>query len=503
MGRLLARVPPLVVLAMILAASMYLLAIHAVIRDAHAESRAFFYWATLLLALLIGLAVATAREQSRNVTRSQLVALLSAYTVLPVLAAFPVSEIVGDTRFVNVYVEMVAAVTTTGGTLFAPDRLSESVHLWRAMVAWQGGLLIWVSAAAILAPLGLGGFEVTRAQTASGRAADIRVASVEPSRRLSRSLAVLGPIYGGLTLVLWTVLVLAGEAPTRAVIHAMSTLSTSGITAGGGVAESPAGRWGELAVFAFFAFAVTRQTFTADLHRDQVVRLTQDREVRIALAVVAVITTLLFLRHWIGAFEVDAVSDTGAALRALWGSAFTVLSFLTTTGFESADWNSAKSWSGLETPAVLLAGLAMFGGGVATTAGGVKLLRIYALYAHGRREMNLLVHPHSIAGGRGAQRHLPFAGIEAAWIFFMLFALTLAAVTLALAFTGLDFGTAVIMATAGLATTGPLAQVAGIDPQGLNALPDATKAVWAAAMVVGRLETLALIALFNPDFWRG
>jgi trk system potassium uptake protein TrkH len=33
-------------------------------------------------------------------------------------------------------------------------------------------------------------------------------------------------------------------------------------------------------------------------------------------------------------------------------------------------------------------------------------------------------------------------------------------------------------------------------------LPDAAKAILCAAMVLGRLETLAILALLNPDFWR-
>jgi trk system potassium uptake protein TrkH len=44
--------------------------------------------------------------------------------------------------------------------------------------------------------------------------------------------------------------------------------------------------------------------------------------------------------------------------------------------------------------------------------------------------------------------------------------------------------------------------VAGGDALRLDVLPDAAKLVFLAAMVIGRLETLALIALLNPDFWR-
>ena len=44
----------------------------------------------------------------------------------------------------------------------------------------------------------------------------------------------------------------------------------------------------------------------------------------------------------------------------------------------------------VETPGLLLMGLALIGGGVATTAGGVKLLRVFALYRNGVREMERL-----------------------------------------------------------------------------------------------------------------
>ena len=59
-----------------------------------------------------------------------------------------------------------------------------------------------------------------------------------------------------------------------------------------------------------------------------------------------------------------------------------VMSFLTTTGFESEYWGSSQAWSGLKTPGLILMGLCVLGGGIATTAGGVKLLRVYVLYKH-------------------------------------------------------------------------------------------------------------------------
>ena len=44
--------------------------------------------------------------------------------------------------------------------------------------------------------------------------------------------------------------------------------------------------------------------------------------------------------------------------------------------------------------------------------------------------------------------------------------------------------------------------VAGAAPIDMSMLGDLTKAVLIGAMVLGRLETLAIIALLNLEYWR-
>ena len=65
-------------------------------------------------------------------------------------------------------------------------------------------------------------------------------------------------------------------------------------------------------------------------------------------------------------------------------------------------------WSDLPEPGTILLGVAVMGGGIATTAGGVKLLRLYALYRHGLREMDMLIHPSTV-GRRGQGDRLDLA----------------------------------------------------------------------------------------------
>ena len=399
---------------------------------------------------------------------------------------------------------MVSSFTTTGATLFEnPARLGDTLHLWRGMVGWAGGLLMWISASAVLAPLNLGGFEVTAsAEPGQGEAYAGRFQRATTDKRLRQITLQLAPIYVGLTGALWVLLLIGGDRPMVALIHAMSTLATSGISPIGGVQNGNSGITGEMVIFLFLLFALSRLTFSSDTITTARPGLNNDPEFRIGVLLVIGVPLLLFGRHWLGAFEIDDNATLETALRALWGGVFTVLSFLSTTGFESADWDIARDWSGLGTPGLILLGLSLVGGGVATTAGGVKLLRVYALYLNGRREMERLVHPSSVGRASAGGRRIRRQGAFIAWIFFMLFALSLAFVSIALAAMGLRFEEAIVLAIAMISTTGPLVQVAAEDPIRLLELEAGAKLVLSAAMVLGRLETLAIIALFNPGLWR-
>ncbi|MFQ6548366.1 TrkH family potassium uptake protein [Aestuariibius sp. 2305UL40-4] len=505
MSRIL-RLPFFVLLMGIAAIAMIAPALLAYGQRDYDTSRTFLYAAILLGLLTSTIGIAMSNYSPPNVARSQLLSLVAAFVALPLLLAVPFYEALGTTRFINAWFEMVSSITTTGATLYdAPGRLPDALHLWRALVGWLGGFLIWTTAVAIFAPMNLGGFEIrAKAEVGEGaRRFDQITRIADPSERLTRYALRLAPIYGGLTLILWIALLLAGETALTALCHAMSTLSTSGISPEGSLTRADSGFLGELAIFAFLFFALSRLTFSRGLlgSEDQT-PLLRDPEFRLGLAFVIFLPLALFLRHWLGAIEIVAGAELADGLRALWGAVFTVLSFLTTTGFESQYWESARFWSGLETPGLLLIGLSLIGGGVATTAGGVKLLRVFALLRHGRREMERLIHPSSIGGAGSDDRRIRRQGAFIAWIFFMLFALSVAGVMVALSLFGVQFETAMVLTVSALSTTGPLAAVAGEVPISYAGIPDPAKVVLAAAMVLGRLETLAIIALLNPDFWR-
>jgi trk system potassium uptake protein TrkH len=83
----------------------------------------------------------------------------------------------------------------------------------------------------------------------------------------------------------------------------------------------------------------------------------------------------------------------------------------------------------------------------------------------------------------------------------MLTLIALALVMLALAATGLSFVHSVTLSVGALTTTGPVISTLR-DGLGYADLSGLAQAVFCVGMIVGRLEALVLIALFNPAYWR-
>ncbi len=463
---------------------------HALARGDHVTARAFLYGALLSGFLTLLIALAQRGRGATGSTREQLVTLFLAYGLLPVLLALPFGMLAPGATPLRAWFEMVSSITTTGATLW--DRtadLSLTLHLWRGLVGWYGGLIAWIAAIAILAPLNLGGYEMRKRAVMPPAA---QAEPVRPAELLARAIARLLPVYVGLTAVLWLGLVLGGDDATTGAIHAMGVISTSGITTLTYADHAASGFAGELVVFVFFVFALSRASFARQHPRPA---LWQDTELRLGLRIIAVFAFVVILRAlWLIWQREGTMTE---ALHALWGILFTVASFLTTTGVESRWWSGIWAEAHVPMPGLVLIALALVGGGVGTAAGGVKLLRIHEVLTHAGRETLRLVEPASVArpaAGRGAVM---------GWTFFTLFALSALLVMGMLALApGMQFEGVVLVSLASISTTGQLVLAVTDAPISFDGLTPAAQVIAALAMILGRLEVLALIALFNPDFWR-
>ena len=426
--------------------------------------------------------------------------LTFAYLFLPVLMAIPLTEAVPGIRFIDAWFEMLSAFTTTGASVLEGE-VTRSLHLWRATVAWGGGLFLMVVAIALLAPLNLGGFELFRNRSGAVGASTAWGEVHQPTRidesyddktlpRMADQVRVIAPVYVGLTLLLWVALSIAGNPPLVALMLAMSTLSTSGIAPEGALS----GVATEMLIAVFLILALSRRLWPGARGMQQGQGpFWRDPELLLAGAILGVIFAVLVLR----ALFVTHEAGFWGHLSMIWGHAFTSLSFLSTTGFISQVGGGVTAvFPG--SAGIVLLGLVILGGGVATTAGGLKLMRVFALAWQARREVSKLVYPDSVGGDGERLRSLRREGAFSAWLFLMIFIFSLTALTALLSLTGLRLEDATIYAVAALTTTGPLAQIGGHDPLHWATLGDLAKMILAFGMLLGRLELLLLLSVF----WR-
>ncbi|MGL4412749.1 TrkH family potassium uptake protein [Roseinatronobacter monicus] len=467
----------------------------------HELARAFVYSAGLL-GSLTGLIYLASRSGAAVVAGGAhpFYYLTFAYLFLPVLMAVPLTEAVPGIRFLDAWFEMLSAFTTTGASVLEGE-VTRSLHLWRATVAWGGGLFLMVVAIALLAPLNLGGFELFRNRSGTVGAASGWGEVHQPTRidesfddktlsRMADQVRVVAPVYVGLTLMLWVALSIAGNPPLVALMLAMSTLSTSGIAPDGALS----GLATEMLIAAILFFALSRRLWPGARGMQQGQGAPwRDPELLLAGGILLVIFAALVLR----AVFVPHPSGIAGHVSMIWGHVFTSLSFLSTTGFISEVGGGVSAvFPGAA--GIVLLGLVIFGGGVATTAGGLKLMRVFALGWQARREVAKLVYPDSVGGDGARLRSLRREGAFSAWLFLMVFIFSLTALTALLTLTGVSLEDATIFAAAALTTTGPLAQIAGQEPLLWAGLGDFGKMVMAFGMLLGRLELLLLLSVF----WR-
>jgi len=113
-----------------------------------------------------------------------------------------------------------------------------------------------------------------------------------------------------------------------------------------------------------------------------------------------------------------------------------------------------------------------------------------------------MIYPHGVFTIRYNGSSVSDDVVRGVVVFMTIFVLALVLLTLALAFIGLDFMTALTGALASLTNVGPgFGSVIG--PEGSFAtLPDSAKWLLSAGMMLGRLEFTTVTVLFVPFIWR-
>ena len=480
---------------------MLALAVYGFLILSFAEARVFLYSGLTGFFVFALINLATSNRNLKESGLTQLISLLLLFILLPLFLAIPSWIILSGNGFLDAYLDMVGAFTTTGLSVFEDDILTRPIRLWRALIAWFGGGLIWIAAFVILLPVSRDGFDVFYHRNINSNLKR-KLTLNERSMTLSKISKKLIPIYIGLTCILWCALTSLGTDGYTSLIRAFSIMSTSGMPGPEEFGSDGAGFYGELIMAIFLFLALSHNIVYSLNEKAGLKKLKLDKEIRLGVFLIVFITILLSLKDMRLVSVETNFSDTFVnGFKLIWGNFFTAFSFITTNGYASSFWSGALPSVDMPHITILLLALCLFGGGLATTAGGIKLLRASVLFSTFSNETGKLLHPSSLAGTSIDLKSFEIS-IFMAWIFFMLFIFSLASVTIILAMFGMLFEDALVVAVACLTTTGPLIEAVGIESSMISELSFFSKMVLVVSMVLGRLEILVALSVMSSALRR-
>ncbi|MCA9428934.1 MAG: TrkH family potassium uptake protein, partial [Candidatus Omnitrophica bacterium] len=181
---------------------------------------------------------------------------------------------------------------------------------------------------------------------------------------------------------------------------------------------------------------------------------------------------------------------------------FTTTSVQTTTGFCTSDFNQ---WPFLAKGVLVM--LMLVGGCSGSTAGGIKVIRLWIAFRVMIAEIEKIFRPNVIrpikVGNSAVDNDLKLATLAYILGILVLFIAGAGAImVLEPAEHECSFTTAATASIATLCTIGPgLHQVGAVENYGWFSAP--SKIILITLMALGRLEVFAIIVMFDPKFWKG
>jgi trk system potassium uptake protein TrkH len=374
----------------------------------------------------------------------------------------------------DAWFETVSAVTTTGLSTFAhPGSMPRALLFMRAYLQWFGGLGIAVLSVALL------NRNSVSLQRLIGKATGEEF--IATTRIHAQRMAA---VYVGLTALAIAVIVASGATVFDGVCHALAAISTGGFSTRDQSLAGLSG-WPVPAAVTLFSFlgAVSLPLYFFAYRRDWR-RVARDEELRAlcSLACVVCIGFYLFQFGW-RLPRADAVGR----------SVVIGTSALTTAGFTNLPidqlCSAAKIW-------LMLA--MTCGGGIGSTAGGVKLtrvilmLRLLKLHLH-----KLALPPHAVAELRIAGQPVGHEEIAQAALVIAAFVTVVVLSWLPFVAAGHDPLNALFEVTSATGTVGLSTGITGPE------LAPGLKALLCLDMLCGRVEFIAMLVLVSPATWFG
>ncbi len=384
----------------------------------------------------------------------------------------------------DAFFEAVSGFTTTGATILpeVEQRLNAPLHLWRMATHWLGGLGIVVLFVALFPALGVGGRHLFRTE-APGPATE----GLAP--RIRETASVLWKVYVALTALQVSMLMVAGMGWFDALVHSLSTLGTGGFSTRNASVGAFDSLPIELVITLFMLVAGSNFSLFYESVNGGVKVFRDNPEFKFYIGLFLAVTAAITLD--IHGSVHDGIGDS------LRYASFQVAAIMTTTGYGTDDFNQWPVFS-----QTLLVVLYFFGGSAGSTAGGMKLIRILIIFKLILTEIRRGYRPALVAPVRVGNHVVSTPVVVETLAFAVVFMLTVGITGIIVALLDpVDLTTAFMASLACVSNVGPgLAMVGPTENFGF--LSPGSKVVLSFAMLLGRLEFFAVLALLVPGFWR-
>jgi len=431
---------------------------------------------TIVIAALVALGAALSRLRVPPQVQANeaMVLVASLFLFTPAVMTYPLMS--GGLGFLDALFEAVSGATTTGlSTLPSVEGAPSTFLFSRAWMQWYGGLGIVILSLALLVRPGVAAKSLSVTET---REEDL----VGGTKAYARRVFVVYLVLTGCGVVL---LWLLGARPFHALVYTLAAVSTGGF-APHDASLTGLGGWPlEVGVTLLCVAGAIPLLFFYKLvggHR----RVATDTVQLRAILIGGVLITLLV--GWC-MWRLSGMSWTTVVHHA------PVLAFSaqSTAGFSTLDLSTLDA----ATKSVLIFAMVV-GGGVGSTAGGFKIFRILIVVQMLRLAMvRMSVTKHTVLQPRLAGQRLGEAEIQDAFLIILLFVTVIVVSWLPFVIMGYDPLDALFEVVSATGTVGLSARVVGAE------LPGVLKGILCADMLLGRLEIMAWLLMFNPKTWIG
>jgi trk system potassium uptake protein len=439
---------------------------------------------TGIISFLMGITIILAfrnRETKIGSKETFLLSVLS-WIFLAAISALPLYLSNLNLSYTDAFFEATSGITTTGSTILANiEDASKGILIWRSILQWLGGIGIIVMAVAALPLLHMSGFQLFFSEQA------------EPSDKLKERVKNLATsiiiIYLIFTFICALLLNIVGMSLFDSICHSMTTIATGGYS----TQNNSIGHYDSLSIeiVIIFGMIIASLPFIlfVKMYNNDIKSLFLDKQVKgfFFLLLASIFIMAIWLNTKLNFNFIDA-------LRV---SAFNVISIITGTGYSTEDFSK---WGGFAIGLLFI--FMLVGGCTGSTTGGIKIFRIQILFKVIIQQIQKVIRPHQIVKITYSKALIDDKTTLSILALIFLFIASVFIIAAILYFIGLDLLTAFSAAATSIAVVGP-GLSAEIGPTGnFNSLPNQAKWVLSAAMIIGRLEFLAVLILIMPSFWK-